>query len=142
MKNANINIHIQYNEIEFYNDSIATIPIATINCINTLKDVNTLICGGMDRGVDQKELIDFLNSSNVENIICMPETGNIIYSSLNNSKNKFKVDTLEEAVKIAKIETKKNKICLLSPAASSYNYFKNFEEKGKMYKELVKSNIK
>lgn len=132
----------KYNEIEFYNDSIATIPIATINCINTLKNVNTLICGGMDRGVDQKELIDFLNVSNVENIICMPETGNIIYSALNSNKNKFKVNTLEEAVEIAKMKTKKNSICLLSPAASSYNCFKNFEEKGKRYKELVKSNIK
>ena len=47
------------DNIIFYDNSIATIPIATIDCIEALKNVNTLICGGMDRGVSQKELIDF-----------------------------------------------------------------------------------
>ena len=41
---------------------------------------------------------------------------------------------------MAKKYTKKGKICLLSPAAPSYNAFKNFEEKGKQYKKLVKEN--
>ena len=40
----------------------------------------------------------------------------------------------------AKEVTKKDTICLMSPAASSYEYFKNFEEKGRMYKEYVKNN--
>lgn len=128
--------------IEFYNDAIATIPMATINTIKTLDNVNTLICGGMDRGVEQTNLIEFLKTSKVENVICMPETGNIIYSNLKDKKNVFKAETMEEAVQIAKDVTKNNMICLLSPAASSYNSFKSFEEKGKLYKELVKSNIK
>ena len=45
------------------------------------------------------------------------------------------VETLEDAVKKAKEVTKN--ICVMSPAASSYNAFKNFEEKGRIYKELV-----
>ena len=130
----------KFNGIYFYNDAIATIPVATINCINTLINVDTLICGGMDRGVPQDELIDFLKKSKVNNIICMPETGNIIYEKLNEFKNCYKADLIEEAVKIAKMVTEKEKICVLSPAASSYNNFKNFEEKGKLYKKSV-SNI-
>lgn len=126
-----------YNEIIFYDNSIATIPIATIDCIETLKNVNTLICGGMDRGIDQTELIEFLKKSEVENIICMPETGYYIFENLKNVKNAIKVETMEEAVKISKNITKKNTICLLSPAASSYNEFKNFEEKGDLFKKLV-----
>lgn len=129
------------DNIIFYDNSIATIPIATIDCIEALKNVNTLICGGMDRGVSQKELIDFLKKSNVKNIICMPETGFVIYDELKKIKNVFKVKNMEEAVKIAKKVTEKNTICLLSPAASSYNEFKNFEEKGDIFKKLALGNI-
>ena len=127
-----------FDDIIYYDNSIATIPIATIDCIEALQKVNTLICGGMDRGVSQKELIDFLLNSSVENIICMPETGNIIYEGLKNNKNAIKVENLKKAVCVAKKVTKKGEICLLSPAASSYNEFKNFEEKGNLFKKLIK----
>ena len=66
----------------------------------------------------------------------MPETGHTIGKDLIN-KNVYFVETLEEAVKKAKEVTAKGKICLLSPAASSYNSFKNYAEKGDKYKELV-----
>ena len=68
----------------------------------------------------------------------MPETGYYIYKELKDYKRAFKSETLEEAVKIAKDVTLENKICLLSPAASSYNSFKNFEEKGNLFQKLVK----
>ena len=128
-----------YSGITYYNDSIATIPNATINAINTLKDVDTLIFGGMDRGIDYGEFITYLKNSNVNNLICMPTTGYKIGRQLENTnKNIYYIELLEEAVKKAKEVTQKGKICLMSPAASSYEYFKNFEEKGKIYKELIK----
>ena len=129
------------NNITYYNDSIATIPEATINGIKSLKTVNTLIFGGMDRGIDYDEFIKYLYSCYVENLICMPTTGHKIANELiklNSNKNIYLVDTLEEAVKKAKSITKNDMICLMSPAAASYEYFKNFEEKGKEYKRLVK----
>lgn len=126
----------KFDDIEYYNDSIATIPEATINAIETLKNVNTILVGGKDRGVELTELIDYLNKSNIENIICLPKTGEYIAPKMID-KNVFSVENLEQAVKIAKEVTKKNTICLLSPAASSYGYFKNFEERGKIFKDLV-----
>ena len=123
-----------FNGIKYYNDAIATIPEATINCIETVKNVDSIIFGGLDRGIDYNGLIDYFNNSNIKNFICMPETGYKIADRLVN-KEVYKVDTLENAVKIAKEVTKD--ICILSPAAPSYNAFKNFEEKGKKYKELV-----
>ena len=129
----------KYNDIIYYNDSIATIPNATISAINALKDVNTLIFGGMDRGIDYGTLIDFLDTGIVKNLICMPTTGHKIGNKIKNKDvSKYFVETLEEAVLKAKEVTDKEKICLLSPAAASYEYFKNFEEKGKAYKNLVK----
>lgn len=129
------------NKVEYYNDSIATIPEATINAINSIKNVNTLIVGGKDRGVNLTEIIKFLGKSEIENIICLPKTGEFIKEGLNSShKNVVFVEKLEEAVKIAKEVTKQGTVCLLSPAASSYGYFKNFEERGRLFKEFVLKN--
>lgn len=129
------------NTVEYYNDSIATIPQATIHTIQALKKVNTLIVGGKDRGVSQKEFIEFLKNSEVENMICLPKTGEYIFRELKNEKHKklFLAQNLQEAVKMAKQVTQKNTICVLSPAASSYGYFKNFEERGNLFKKLVKT---
>ena len=129
------------NGVDYYNDSIATIPESTINAVNALEKVNTLIVGGKDRGVDLSELIEYLKTNEtVENIICLPKTGEFIKEGLKDSnKNVIFTEKLEEAVKLAKQLTKENMICLLSPAASSYGYFKNFEERGRLYKEYVNS---
>ena len=128
-----------YNDIIYYCDTIATIPEATISGIQALKKINTLIIGGMDRGINYQPLIDFLNQSTIKNLICMPTTGHKIAKQINNKNiNIVNVETLEEAVHEAKIITEKNTICLLSPAASSYEYFKNYIEKGNRFKELIK----
>ena len=129
----------KYNDIIYYNDAIATIPDATINAIESLKNVDTLIFGGMDRGIDYSELINYLNTGIVRNLICMPTTGYKIGDKITNTSiNVYKIEMLEDAVKLAKEITMKDKICLLSPAASSYEYFKNFKEKGNAFKNYVK----
>lgn len=127
----------EYNGILYYDNSIATIPKATIEAIKALKNVDTLIIGGMDRGLDYTDFIKFLNESDISNIICMPKTGHDIAKKLKDGRA-YVVNTLDEAVEIAKKHTTKGRVCLLSPAAASYGFFKNFEEKGNIYKELVK----
>lgn len=125
-----------YHNITFYNNSIATIPEATIEAIKALENVDTLIIGGMDRGIDFQPFIDYLNNCSIKNIICLPKTGHDIGKKLN--KPGIMVETLEEAVKVAKEVTSPGKICLLSPASPSYGFFKSFEERGNLFKELVK----
>lgn len=130
----------EINDVKYYNDSIATIPEATINAVDALKNVNTLLVGGKDRGVELDSLYEYLKKSNIENIICLPKTGEYVFNSLKDTNKKcYLVKDMPEAVKLAKEVTKPNTICLLSPAASSYGYFKNFEERGKIYKECVLS---
>ncbi len=71
----------------------------------------------------------------------MPKTGEYIYESLQGiNKNIYFYNKLEDAVKKAKEVTKKGTSCILSPAASSYGYFKNFEERGRLYKAYVINN--
>jgi len=135
----------EYNGIKYYNDSIATIPEATISCVESLKDVHTLIIGGMDRKIDYSNFIKFILESKIENIICMPDVGTFIGNEIlkiQKEKNYFKkiyiAQTMEEVVDISKKVTKQNNICLLSPAASSYGFFKNFKERGEKFKDLLK----
>ena len=125
--------------VDYYNDSIATIPEATIESIKALGNVNTLLVGGNDRGVNLSELIKFLANCQIGNIICLPKTGEYIAKGLENTnKQIYNVKTIEEAVNVAKQVTRKGQICLLSPAASSYGYFKNFIERGNRYKEALR----
>ena len=129
----------EFDGVKYYNDSIATVPASTINGVETLKDVNTLIIGGKDRGVDYTEFAEFLGNTNIENLICLPDTGWAIADMVvNENMGKFIVNDMKMAVSIAKQVTKKGSICLLSPAASSYGFFKNFKERGELFKKFVR----
>ena len=127
----------KFDDVLYYDNSIATVPAAVIEAVKALGNVDTIIIGGMDRGIDYSSFIEFLNSSDINNVICMPKTGHDIAKSLINGKAHI-VSDLEEAVEISKRITAKGKSCLLAPAAASYGFFKNFEEKGDLYKKLVR----
>lgn len=127
----------EYGGVKYYNDSISTIPEATIEAIEALKEVDTVLIGGMDRGIHYDSLIEYLEKSDVRNVILMYDTGKKIFERLKRNGTKY-VATLEEAVALAKVMTLEGKICLLSPAAASYGFFKNFEERGNVFCELIK----
>ncbi len=124
------------NDIKFYVDTLATIPVATEASIEAIKDVDTLIFGGLDRGISYQDFITYLQKSSINHFICMPKTAYDIGAKLDSSKVHY-VKTLAEAVSLAKKITAPHTSCLLSPAAASYEYFKNYQEKGDKFKELV-----
>ena len=126
-----------FKEITFYNDAIATVPKAVIYAIDALKEVDTLIFGGMDRKINYSDFIEILKNSNIRNFICMPETGNKIGKELEKYKNVFYLEKMQDVVKKAYEVTEKGKICLMSPAAPSYNRYRDFEEKGRKFKEYI-----
>ena len=131
-----------YNGSTYYTDTLSTIPMGTISGIEALEKVSTLIFGGMDRGIDYQMFIEYLNKSQIKHFICMPTTGYKVGKCLKD-KDVYFCETLEEAVVKALEVTDKNSICLLSPAAPSYEYFKNYKEKADKYKEyLEKYGIK
>ena len=126
----------EINGVKYYVDTLATIPEATEEAIKALDKIDTLIFGGMDRGISYLEFVTFLQNSQINNFICMPKTGYDIGHQLKNKKVYY-TEMIDEAVKVAKEVTKKGGICILSPAAASYEYFKNYQEKGDRFKELV-----
>jgi UDP-N-acetylmuramoyl-L-alanine---L-glutamate ligase len=132
----------EYNGIHFYNDSIATIPEAAMAAIKSLPDTDTMILGGYDRMLDYSELIGFLYQSRVRNFLFLGKAGLRIYDGFQamgkTNKNLIPVKSLEEACAMAFKLTAKGKICLLSPAAASYDSFKNFEERGRLFKKIAR----
>jgi len=130
-------------DIRFINDSISTIPESTIEAIHTLLDVDTIILGGHDRGVNYNKLVNLLADSAIRNLIFMGGAGERmmrLFAKKNRpTKNLFFVNRMSETEKIIVDYTQKDKICLLSPAAASYDQFNNFEERGRAFKAMINS---
>lgn len=130
----------EINGVKYYNDSIATIPTAVMGAVKALGNVDTLLFGGLDRGIDYKAFTEFLNGCDIKNLVGLPETGHNIINELKAmgcSKNMVCAKDMQDGVGACAQYTEKGKACLFSPAAASYNFYKNFEEKGKHFKELV-----
>ncbi len=134
----------EYEGIKFYNDSIATIPQATICAVEAIEDVETLIFGGMSVGVDLDDFENYLFKKKISNLIGIPDTGRQICTKLANrgySGNIILAEDMDSAVNKAFALTPRGKSCLMSPAASSYNVYKDYEHKGKHFKNLVKNHV-
>jgi UDP-N-acetylmuramoylalanine--D-glutamate ligase len=132
-----------YKGITFYDDSIATVPEATLAALEALgSDVQTLVLGGHERHLDFNGLGANLPPS-VQTVILFPPTGDRIWKAIESfSKNPlpqpFFVSQMEEAVKIAYERTAPGNICLLSPASPSFGAFKNYKERGDSFKAFVR----
>ena len=130
--------------VKYYDDSISTICDTTIQALKTLKDTDTVLIGGMDRGIDYRELIEYLSECAVPHIILMEATGKRIYQEIHKYYPEFKnrarlilAEHLEDGVKRARQITRPGTSCVLSPAAASYGIFRNFEERGETFTRLV-----
>lgn len=125
----------QHAGVTWVNDSFATAPEATIAALEALKgDVDTLLVGGFDRGVDFTGLAEYLTASSVQNIVVFPDTGLKIRRLMpNTNKTFFETSRMNEAVQWAAKHTAKGKIVLLSPASPSFNLFKDFVVRGEAF---------
>lgn len=132
----------KFKGILFYNDSISTIPQTTILAINSFDNIGTIILGGFDRGnIKYNKLIKLILKKNIKNIVLFPTTGEKIFNKIKrkdrNRLNILFTSSIKEAVSFAYENTEKGSVCLFSPAAASYNLFKNFEERGNLFKKNV-----
>ena len=135
---------------QWVNDSIATIPAAALAAVRSCAPSQViLLIGGLDRGIDYNSFAtEILGEKNVHSIICMPSSGEKLYDLLKEALKAaakdlptqiHKSSSLEAAFKIAVKLAPLDATVLLSPAAPSYDKFKNFEERGAVFKNLVQS---
>lgn len=129
------------NGIRWYDDSISTACATAIEALKSVPDPGTILIGGMDRGIDYTTLVDYLRDTDV-NVICMEASGKRVYDMIQSAdyadmSRIYYAPHLEDAVALASEVTPRGKSCVMSPAAASYGIFKNFEERGDVFKSLV-----
>ncbi|MCL2022952.1 MAG: Mur ligase family protein [Oscillospiraceae bacterium] len=124
--------------VTFVDDTIATIPAAALSAIDTLENCKTLIFGGQDRGIDYGDFAKALAQSDLRTLIAMPDTGEKIIA-LGDFHNKTVIfaEDMPRAVAAAFAHTRAGETCLLSPAAPSYNAYRDFEAKAKDFRRCI-----
>lgn len=126
--------------VKYINDSKATNVNACYFALESMKTPTVWIVGGVDKGNDYAEIEDLVKKK-VKAIICLGLDNEKIIEFFRDKKE-FIYDTssMEEAVKISKSISEKGDTVLLSPCCASFDLFKNYEDRGKKFKEEVLKN--
>lgn len=125
--------------VKYYNSSIDSSPNRTINTLNVFEKPVILIAGGKDKGIEYDALGPVL-AEKVKTLILIGATSDKIYESLlktGKTVPTLRPRTYEEAVMMAKNEAVEGDVVILSSASTSFDMFKNFEERGNLFKKLV-----
>lgn len=126
------------NGVEYYNDSKGTNPDASMKAIEAMKTKTILIGGGYDKGSEYEEWIGAFGSK-IKHLILLGQTREKIRDTAYRLgyTNVTLVDDLKEAVELAASMAQVDECVLLSPACASWGMFKNFEERGCLFKAYV-----
>lgn len=127
---------------DVYNDSKATNPESTITALKAFSQPCHLILGGYEKNLDMTFLYDEIQLADVKSITVFGQNAQRLDDELKHvdlgglSIHKF--DSLDARLKTVLFHVKPDEIVLFSPATSSFDQFKNFEERGRYFKTLVK----
>ena len=126
------------NGVVYYNDSKGTNPDAAIKAISAMNRPTYLIGGGYDKDASYEEWIQSFGGK-VRKLVLIGQTKEKIAETakLCGFNDTILADSLDEAVSICSKQAKDGEAVLLSPACASWGMFKNYEERGDKFKELV-----
>ena len=129
--------------VKWYNDSIGTSPTRTIAGLKSFDERIVLIAGGYDKHLDYTPIAEPILEK-VNSLILIGDTAPKIFDAVKEEAEKqgknikiYMCDEFKNVVLVAKKVAKPGEIVLFSPASASFDLFKNFEERGNKFKELV-----
>ena len=129
------------NDIQWVNDSKATNVDSVWYALESMKRPTVWIAGGTDKGNDYTPIKEFARRK-VKALICMGVDNTKLVRDFQGIVPVIHdCHTFEEAMAAARDEAKKGDTVLLSPACASFDLFRNYEERGRMFKEWVKENV-
>jgi UDP-N-acetylmuramoylalanine--D-glutamate ligase len=130
---------LKIQHVQYINDSKATNVNATYYALDSMSTPTVWIVGGIDKGNDYKELMPLVREK-VKAIICIGMDNSKIFDAFGNVVD-LMVETfaMDEAVKVAYKIAERGDTVLLSPACSSFDLFKNYEDRGNQFKEAIKN---
>lgn len=133
--------------VRYYNDSIATSPASVTAGLKAFGKKVIIIAGGSDKQLDYSTLSGAINEF-VKVLVLLGETAEKIEKAVREDKsynsNEIKIinaDTLEKAVEIARENATQGDVISLSPASASFDKYKDFEERGRHFKKIVKDLV-
>ncbi|SJZ35521.1 UDP-N-acetylmuramoyl-L-alanine--D-glutamate ligase [Selenihalanaerobacter shriftii] len=126
------------DKVRYVNDSKATNPVSAMKALETFSEPLILIAGGMDKKSDFSEFADKV-AENVKVLILLGETADEIEQSMKSlGFNAIKrINTIEDAVKVAVDISIAGDLVLLSPACASWDMFSSYKERGQKFKKAV-----
>ena len=126
------------NGVTFYNDSKATNVDATVKALESFPGNIHIILGGKDKGSDYTVLNPLLQER-AKRVYLIGAAADKIASQVQSSTEIVRSGTLDRAVRQAFHNAKSGDVVLLAPACASFDQFDNYEQRGRVFKELVQS---
>ena len=132
----------ELNGVRWYNDSIATAPERTIAAINSFEEPIVILLGGRDKKLPWDKLAQLIRRR-VSRVVIFGEAGDLIAEAIGPKKpgqamhSVVRCATLQEAIKTAHNQAEAGDVVLLSPGCTSYDAFKDFEERGQAFRKWV-----
>ena len=123
--------------VRFYNDSKGTNVGSVVKSLQSFSEPVILIAGGKDKNGDLSPLRELIQRR-VKRLILIGEAKERMARELGGLTDTAMKKTLEEAVHLAYQTAKKGEVVLLSPACSSFDMFKDYKERGRVFKEVVR----
>ncbi len=128
----------EVNRVQFFNDSKATNPDAAMKGVEAMSRPIILIGGGSDKNSDFSDWVKLFENK-VRDLVVIGEVTDKIIETCNayNFSSYHKANSMREAVELAFAKAEKGDCVLLSPACASYDMFDNYEQRGRIFKEIV-----
>lgn len=126
---------VTVNDVQFIDDTLATIPEATVAALSAFPRVDVVILGGFDRGIEYQKVVDAVIENKVKSVAFFPPSGLKMLEDLEKRYSAEKrpitrvVETMAEAVEFAFEHAEAGGTVLLSPASPSFGRFANYEQK-------------
>jgi UDP-N-acetylmuramoylalanine--D-glutamate ligase len=128
----------EVNGVKYFNDSKATSVDAVWYALQAFDSPIVLMLGGRDKGNDYSRIADLVRA-NVRAIVAMGESAEKVEKAFSEMKPVRRTTSIDEAVLAAQSFAQQGDVVLLSPACASFDWFENYEQRGQVFKELVKN---
>jgi UDP-N-acetylmuramoylalanine--D-glutamate ligase len=128
----------EVNGVRYYNDSKATSVEAVWYALQAFEQPIVLMLGGRDKGNDYSRILELVKK-HVRAIVAMGESADKVEKAFSGTKPVRRASSIDEAVQTAQSFAQRGDVVLLSPACSSFDWFENYEQRGRVFKQLVKN---
>ena len=123
--------------VTYVNDSKSTNIDSVIAAVKTFKEPLIILLGGQNKGSKFQQLLPHIKKSTIKYFICYGDAGELIKSALGDAVRSFRERDLSSAVLKAQTLAIPGDTVLLSPGCASFDEFKDYEERGRFFKNLI-----